>query len=240
MPSKKSTLQGAFLGLLFLLPYIAKSFVLYLRPVMLFSLIKDNADKNISRKMNKMRWKFKIKPSIYRALLLSTSVLMSSALMAQPVQEKTLDHLIELSNFTGMIAHSNQNMRPMLEAQAEDILKNNLGVLELSSEQKHVAQKISLLLQKTNEAIISNPKFLHMIRKNFQQTYTEEEAQAYIQFLSTPMGQSINRKSSIMTINILQETLAISNEILNQPLQMQKFNEQLASIIQPLLLKSKS
>ncbi len=32
------------------------------------------------------------------------------------------------------------------------------------------------------------------------------------------MGQSINRKSSIMTNNILQETLAISNEILNQPL----------------------
>ena len=190
--------------------------------------------------MNKMRWKFKIKPSIYRALLLSTSVLMSSALMAQPVQEKTLDHLIELSNFTGMIAQSNQNMRPMFDAQAEDILKNNLGVLELSTEQKLVAQKISLLLQKTNEAIISNPKFLHMIRKNFQQTYTEEEAQAYIQFLSTPMGQSINRKSSVMTNNILQETLAISNEILNQPLQMQKFNEQLASLIQPLLLKSKS
>ncbi len=56
-----------------------------------------------------------------------------------------------------MIAQSNQNMRPMFDAQAEDILKNNLGVLELSSEQKHVAQKISLLLQKTNEAIISNP-----------------------------------------------------------------------------------
>jgi hypothetical protein len=229
-----------FLGLLFLLPYIAKPFVLYLRPVMLFSLIKDNADKKISRKMNKMRWKFKIKPSIYRALLLSTSVLMSSALMAQPVQEKTLDHLIELSNFTGMIAQSNQNMRPMFDAQAEDILKNNLGVLELSTEQKLVAQKISLLLQKTNEAIISNPKFLHMIRKNFQQTYTEEEAQAYIQFLSTPMGQSINRKSSVMTNNILQETLAISNEILNQPLQMQRFNEQLTSLIQPLLLKTKS
>ncbi len=214
--------------------------MLYLRPVMLFSLIKDNADKKISRKMNKMRWKFKIKPSIYRALLLSTSVLMSSALMAQPVQEKTLDHLIELSNFTGMIAQSNQNMRPMFDAQAEDILKNNLGVLELSTEQKLVAQKISLLLQKTNEAIISNPKFLHMIRKNFQQTYTEEEAQAYIQFLSTPMGQSINRKSSVMTNNILQETLAISNEILNQPLQMQRFNEQLTSLIQPLLLKTKS
>ncbi len=31
-------------------------------------------------------------------------------------------------------------------------------------------------------------KFLHMIRKNFQQTYTEEEAQAYIQFLQHTNG----------------------------------------------------
>jgi hypothetical protein len=32
-----------------------------------------------------------------------------------------------------------------------------------------------------------------MICKNFQKAFTAEEAQAYIAFLSTPMGQSIHK-----------------------------------------------
>ncbi|MCW8038674.1 MULTISPECIES: DUF2059 domain-containing protein [Acinetobacter] len=34
-----------------------------------------------------------------------------------------------------------------------------------------------------------------MICKNFQKAFTEGEAQAYIAFLSTPMGQSIDKKA---------------------------------------------
>ena len=75
-----------------------------------------------------------------------------------------------------------------------------------------------------------------MICKNFQKAFTEEEAQAYIAFLSTPMGQSINQKSAGLMNSILQETMTLSTAILNDS--QQSFNEKLASILQPLLLSN--
>ena len=75
-----------------------------------------------------------------------------------------------------------------------------------------------------------------MICKNFQKAFTEEEAQAYIAFLSTPMGQSIDKKSTGLLNSILHETMTLNAAILNDS--QQSLNEKLASILQPLLLSN--
>lgn len=170
-----------------------------------------------------------------RALLFSCLLLLGPAALAQPVQDRTLNRLIELSNLNSMVIQSSHDMRPIFDTQAEDILKANLAVSTLNQQQKNAALKISRLLQATNESIVSDPQFLHMIRKNFQKAFTEEEAQAYIAFLSTPMGQSINQKSAGLMNSILQETMTLSASILNDSQRQQNFNEKLASILQPLL-----
>lgn len=163
---------------------------------------------------------------------------LTPAAFAQPVHEYTLNRLIELSNLNGMLLQSNREMRPMFDMQAEEILKAQLAVPELNSQQKGAAVKISRLLQQTNESIITDPQFMRMIRKHFQNTYTEEEAQAFIQFLSTPVGQSINQKNAGMMNSILQETMTLSAAIMNDSARQHQFNEQLASILQPLLLNN--
>ncbi|MGE8541513.1 MAG: DUF2059 domain-containing protein [Acinetobacter sp.] len=173
-----------------------------------------------------------------QSFILSCSLCFSTAVFAQPVQEKTLNQLIDLSNLSGLILKSSRDMRPMFDTQAEEILKMNLAITALNAQQKKAAAQISTLLQSTNEGIVSDPQFLSMIRKNFQQAFTEEEAQAYIAFLSTPMGQSINQKSAGLMNNILQESMTISSAIMNDSERQQSFNDKLASILQPLLLNN--
>lgn len=185
-----------------------------------------------------MKWHARIPKRITYTLLLLGVLSTSPILSAQTVQEKTLDHLIELSNFSGMILQSNRNMRPLFDSQAEEILKSHLGVSTLNVLQKEASLKISQLLQKTNEDLVTDEKMLQLIRKHFQNTYSEEEAQAYIQFLSTPIGQSINSKSAIMLNNMMQETLSLSTEMMNNPKRQQQFNLKLTRIIQPLMLNN--
>ncbi|MEN3979466.1 DUF2059 domain-containing protein [Acinetobacter sp. CWB-B33] len=172
------------------------------------------------------------------SFFLSCCLCCCTAIYAQPVQEKTLNQLIDLSNLSGLILKSSRDMRPMFDTQAEEILKMNLGITALNSQQKKAAVQISQLLQITNEDIVSDPQFLSMIRNNFRQAFTEEEAQAYIAFLSTPMGQAINQKSAGLMNNILQESLNISTAIMNDSKRQQSFNDKLASILQPLLLSN--
>lgn len=185
-----------------------------------------------------MKWNFPNKKTAVRNFLILCTLCSSPMLNAQTVQEKTLDHLIQLSNFSGMIVQSNRNLRPMFDSQAEEILKNHLGISHLSARQKDAALKISQLLQNTNEELVTDEKMLQLIRKHFKNTYSEEEAQAYIAFLSTPVGQAINQKSVLMLNNMMQETLTLSTEMMNNPHRQQHFNQQLSNIIQPLLLKN--
>lgn len=76
-----------------------------------------------------------------RALLFSCLLLLGPAALAQPVQDRTLNRLIELSNLNSMVIQSSRDMRPIFDTQAEDILKANLAVSTLNQQQKNAALK---------------------------------------------------------------------------------------------------
>ena len=171
------------------------------------------------------------------SLIFSAVFMFSTTANAQPIQEQTLNQLLKLSDITQLMKDSNKELQPFFDAQAQEILKANLGVNELDSKQENAAKKISLLLQQTNQNIISDPKFSVMIKDSFKKMYTEEEAQAYIAFLSTPMGQSINKKSSLVMSHVVKETQKLTQEIMNDSEKSQQFNQKLVAIVQPLIIQ---
>ena len=171
-----------------------------------------------------------LKP-LFATLLLSGC----SLLQAAPMTDNTANKLIQLTEVQLLLKNSQIEIQPIFEQQAEVILKNALATETLDAKEQQAAKQISQLMANLSKQIIDNPEFLNMIKQSYQRTYSEEEAQAYIAFLSTPQGQSINRKSPELMKLVMQQSTALSNQISNDPQQQEKFMQQLNSIIQPLL-----
>lgn len=112
-----------------------------------------------------------------------------------------------------------------------------MSVKELNSKQQQAAQQISELMLSQTQQVMKNPKFIQMIKDTYQKTYSEEEAQAYIAFLNSPIGQSILKKSSVMLGTITQQSIQLTTNILKEPAQQQEMVHQLNKILQPLLIE---
>ena len=174
-----------------------------------------------------------ISKPILATLLLTGSTLLQAA----PMTDTTANKLIQLAEVQTLLKNSQVEAQPLFKQQAEALLKNALATETLDAKQQQAANQISQLMANLSKQIIDNPEFLNMIKQSYQRTYSEEEAQAYIAFLSTPQGQSINRKSPELMKLVMQQSTALSDQISNDPQQQEKFMKQLNEIIQPLLKK---
>lgn len=168
-------------------------------------------------------------------LLLITVLGTSSQLYAAPMKEESLNKLIQLSNVEQQLQQTATDMRPAIEKQAEFIIQQGLSVQQLNPKQQQAAQQLTDLLVAQNQQLMKNPKFLQMIKNIYQKTYSEEEAQAYIAFLSTPQGQSIAKKGNALANEILQQSTQLAIEVSKEPGQQQAFLAQLQKILQPLI-----
>lgn len=175
----------------------------------------------------------------FASVLLISFLSSSSALYAAPMKNESLEKLIQLSNVENFIKNSATEMRPVLDQQAELIIKQSLAVEKLNAKQQQAAQQLSALMFAKNQEIMQNPKFMQMIKNIYQKTYTEEEAQAYITFLSSPLGQSISLKTSKLTTEMMQESTKIAYELFNDTAQQKEFMLQLSKIIAPLTEQKK-
>jgi hypothetical protein len=68
-----------------------------------------------------------------------------------------------------------------------------------------------------------------------KETLSEEEVQAYLKFLRTPEGKSINQKNLKINTNVFQYINNLSQKTLADPEQSLQLKEQLLSIIKPLI-----
>ena len=66
------------------------------------------------------------------------------------------------------------------------------------------------------------------------QTFTEEEVLANIQFLETPIGQSINKKSSKMMAEIMRNSIEMSTAMMQDPTTQKEMNQRVEKILKPL------
>jgi uncharacterized protein len=165
-----------------------------------------------------------------------SALLIGATAYSKPIQPQTLEKLIEVSNFNQLIKESNKDLKPFFDQQAEYILKSSLSVNELNKSQKIASVQISQLLSEINETITNDPKFITLVKESYKANFTEEEALTYIDFLSTPIGKSINQKSSLVTNQLIHKTSQFSEELLANPEYNAKFNKKVLEIIEPLMV----
>ncbi|USA52173.1 DUF2059 domain-containing protein [Acinetobacter sp. C32I] len=164
-------------------------------------------------------------------ILLSTC---SFSIFAQPATSKSVERAMELSDIKATLAQSQQEMRPVYDKQAEEMLKNIFKTLTLNAEQKKAANQIADVTASFSNKLISDPKFLQMLKNTYMQTFTEEEVLANIQFLETPIGQSINKKNSLLMSKIMQNSIEMSSQMMQDPKVQKEVNQKIENILMPL------
>ncbi|MDH0565597.1 DUF2059 domain-containing protein [Acinetobacter courvalinii] len=155
---------------------------------------------------------------------------------ASPAQSKSIKELIKLSDLEHALNTSLDEMQPTLDLEAENILLRVLGKDELTTTQEHLAVlELSQLLKETSAKMFARPETIQAIEKIYADALSEEEVQAYLKFLKTPEGQSINQKTLQITTHVFQYMNNISQKTLSDPQQSSQLKEQFLTIIKPLI-----
>jgi uncharacterized membrane-anchored protein YjiN (DUF445 family) len=160
---------------------------------------------------------------------------LSAASFAKPATEASVEKALKLSDIRSALAQSQQDMRPVYDLQAEEMLKNIFKTPALNAEQQKAAGQIAEVMGSFSNQLISDPKFMQMIKAVYMQTFSEEEVLANIQFLETPLGQSINKKSSKMMSEIMRNSITMSAQLMQDPAVQREMNRKIEKILKPLL-----
>lgn len=155
----------------------------------------------------------------------------TTAVNAAPMTTTTADKLIQLFDYQSIFKQDRESKKNLFEQQAEQMLKMALQEQELNSTQKKAVTQVAQLMSDLSKNIMNNPQYLTSLRQVYQNTYTEEEGQAYIAFLSSPHGQSIHKKMP----QLMQQSMQLNVKLMQDPQFQDTFMTQLSSIIEPLI-----
>ena len=158
------------------------------------------------------------------------------SVFATPARTQSVKELIKLSEFENILYTSLDEMQPTLDSEAENILLRVLNKDKLTTTQEQLAVlELSQLLKDKSSKMFMRPETLQAIEQIYTETLSEEEVQAYLKFLRTPEGKSINQKNLTISSNVFQYMNNLNQKTLNDPEQNLKLKEQLLSIIKPLI-----
>ena len=150
---------------------------------------------------------------------------------AAPATDASIDKLIQLSELDVVFQQSIKELQPFFDQQAEELVTTLVNTANLDAKQLAVAQQLSQAMSNMTIIALKDPSVTQKLKQTLKNTYTEKEAQAYNAFLSTPEGQSINRKSASVTIEIqkfIEETIIKATEA-------NDFDKEVEKIIAPLI-----
>lgn len=176
-----------------------------------------------------------IKQLCLTILIASFTMGIHSTASASLAQDKSVDKLIELSNVTELFKQSTRDLQPYYDEQAEDLVRQVTGSSTLNIDQQNAVLQISALYSDAQQQMVSDPEFIHMFKALFKRTFTEEEIQANIAFLSTPLGQSINQKMNVLMSEILQETTKFSQQRILNSENQKVLKAKMEAILKPIL-----
>lgn len=158
-----------------------------------------------------------------------------SSVFASPATDKSVDKLMQLSNISEIFKQSTRDMQPYFDDQAEALVRQVTGAQTLNIDQQNAALQISALYSDIQQQLVTDPEYLNMFKSLFKKTFTEEEVQANIAFLSTPIGQSINQKMNTLMTEVMQETAKFSQEKMLKVENQKALKEKMETILKPIL-----
>ena len=170
----------------------------------------------------------------FNSILLTTTLAFSSQMaFAAPATEKSVNQLITLSHIDQIFNEGVQNLQPFFKEEATFIIQNVTQTENLNTQQESAAQQLAKTMSDLTAASLKDPKVVVKIRDIVRETYTEEELKAYIKFLSTPEGQSINLKSTKVSIQLQ----TFMEDLIKNATNNDTFEKQVERILTPLLEK---
>lgn len=172
---------------------------------------------------------------ITQALLFSIAF-SSTTVIAAPMTTATADKLIQLFDYQSLFKQTQDGKKDFFDQQAEQMLKMMLQEQQLNQKQQKAVVQISLLMSDLSKNITNNPQYREALRQVYKNTYTEEEGQAYITFLSSPIGQSIHQKMP----QLMQQSMQVNNKLMQDPEFQGAFMSRLSDIVEPLIAEKKA
>ena len=167
-----------------------------------------------------------------KILFLSTSLALTCQLsFASAPQQASIDRLIELSKLDQVFKESLQHLKPFFQQESEGIVGSLVQSDQLNKEQQKVASQLATTMMRFTQDTLNNPLVKQKIREVIKDTYTEEELKAYNAFLSTPEGQSVNLKSSKVSI----ELQSFMENLIKTATEQEGYEEEIEKIISPLI-----
>ena len=168
--------------------------------------------------------------TVLKSVLLSLCLISSTPLYASPATDASVNKFIQLNEFSNLLNNSLNELQPYFDNQAEQLIRSISNNKELNANELSISLKLSQKMFDLTKQTMTSPKTIDAIKQVIKNTYTEEEVQAYNKFLSTPEGQSINRKSTkvILGVQTAIEEIAI------QTMQSSDFENEVIKIIEPL------
>ena len=148
-------------------------------------------------------------------LVLIASCFTVNIAIAAPASDQQVQQFLKVMNLDTLMQETIQKIRPQLDQQAYQIVKMTVKKDQLSPQEQVVANELSDKLYAQSLKTVSWEQMKPIYQKIYKEVYSAEEVQAQIDFYSTPVGQSILKK----TPQVAQETMAIMNTKLMSSMQ---------------------
>lgn len=171
-----------------------------------------------------------------KKVLLTSTLIASSFLnvaFASAPTDASIQKVAHLTNINQILTESMQNVGTIVEQQAIQIVQKKTGHNSLNAQEQKAAQDIAKILKNNTDQFVQRANLPALINQLFKKYYSEEELLAYIKFLETPEGQSINKKQPL----VLQETMQNIANVSNSPEtkeSRQYANQQITDILKSL------
>ena len=168
---------------------------------------------------------------IFLATVLSAG---STFAIAAPANPTSVQQLMQLSHVDQLVQNSVQGMQPFFVEQSTKIVKNYTGHTQLSQKDLSAVQQLANVIQSSTNDMIKQANIGTVVQSIYAKTFTEEEVQAYIKFLSTPEGQSINNKTPVLMAEMGQQMNSVTNRVLSDKNNQMRIQSQVNNILNTL------
>jgi len=160
---------------------------------------------------------------LFQHLLIIMSSVVSSIAFAAPASDQQVQQLLKVMNIDEILTQTMQQIRPQLDQQAYEIVKMTVKKDQLNPQEQIIANELADKIFEQSKKTVAWDQIKPLYLKIYKEVYNADEVQAQINFYSSPIGQSILKK----TPQITQESMKIVNTQLMSSIQttMNDFKE---------------
>ncbi len=158
----------------------------------------------------------------------------SAHTFATPATDSSVNKLFQTVDIISVLDQYLKSNIDDIDKQAIAIVRSHSGHAEMNTDEHLLSIKISSILQEMSNSLIHNPDTLNAFKQVYKNNFTEEELNSYIQFLATPEGQSIFKKSILISNEFSNLGKKMMENQINSPEFQQKYGKQIHDILQQL------